>query len=403
MTDFLNRFLETFSTGHESMLYDFIIILVLSTALSFISVYITRKIIFKVGAKIVSLSKNTWDDILFEKKFFRSLSFIIPIVLLRIAEVFLTGSYKQFFSTMVDVYVVFAFTTIINIFIDSANAIYESYEISKNRPIKGLLQAFRIFVIAIAIILVIAIVQNKSISSLLVTLGASTAIIMLIFKDTILGLVAGIQLTTNGMVRIGDWIELKDDSANGTVIDISLLTVTIQNWDKTIASVPAYNLISNTFINWRGMDESGGRRIQRSINIDMDSVHFLTQEEVSELKKSEILSKYIDKMLGGASDGVKKLSVLDKERLTNLGVFRNYLKLWLESNPDIHDDMTMIVRQLQPTATGIPLQIYCFSKKQDWSLYEGVQSDLFDHIISIMPEFGLNIYQFRGTVVSTQD
>lgn len=403
MDNFLNRLGQVFSSGHQSTVYDFIIILVLSVTLSIVLVYFTRKLIYKIGHTVVAASRYTWDNILFEKNFFRSLSLIIPIIILRISNTFLNEQYEQWMSTIINVYIVCSFTIIITVFIGSINSIYESYDISKNRPIKGLLQAFKIFIFAIAILLTIAIFQEKSINSLLVTLGAFAAVIMLIFKDTILGLVAGIQLTTNNMVRIGDWIVLKGDSVDGVVIDISLITVTIQNWDMTIASVPAYNLISNTFINWRGMDESGGRRIQRSINIDMDSIHFLTQNEITELTKSEILSGYIDKMLCRVSESTKKSSVLDKERLTNLGVFRKYLILWLKSNPNIHKNMTLIVRQLQPMPTGIPLQVYCFSNIQNWSKYEDIQSDLFDHIISIMPEFGLKIYQYKGAVVSTQD
>ena len=407
MKEILNTFLErigrTFSTNQESDLLDFVIIISTAIIVSAILTYILELIIAKIASKLVEKSKTSWDDVLYQKKVFRSLAFIAPIIIFRISTIFVTGKYVLWITTITNIYVVCIFTIIINRILNSINLIYESYPISKNRPIKGLLQAFRILVIGIASVLIISILKNESPVVLMVAIGTYTAVIMLIFKDTILGLVAGIQLTTNNMVKIGDWIVLKDKSADGTVTDISLITVTIQNWDKTISSVPAYNLISNTFTNWRGMEESGGRRIKRSINIDIDTIHFLTKEEIAQLQKSDILSKYIDKMLNSESVDGETKSTLDKGNLTNLGIFRQYLELWIKANQDINKSMTNMVRQLQPTPTGIPLEIYCFTYKQDWVSYEVVQSDLFDHIISIMPEFNLKIYQYKGVTSSTQN
>ena len=407
MKEILNTFLErigrTFSTNQESDLLDFVIIISTAIIVSAILTYILELIIAKIASKLVEKSKTSWDDVLYQKKVFRSLAFIAPIIIFRISTIFVTGKYVLWITTITNIYVVCIFTIIINRILNSINLIYESYPISKNRPIKGLLQAFRILVIGIASVLIISILKNESPVVLMVAIGTYTAVIMLIFKDTILGLVAGIQLTTNNMVKIGDWIVLKDKSADGTVTDISLITVTIQNWDKTISSVPAYNLISNTFTNWRGMEESGGRRIKRSINIDIDTIHFLTKEEIAQLQKSDILSKYIDKMLNSESVDGETKSTLDRGNLTNLGIFRQYLELWIKANQDINKSMTNMVRQLQPTPTGIPLEIYCFTYKQDWVSYEVVQSDLFDHIISIMPEFNLKIYQYKGVTSSTQN
>ena len=403
LNTFLERIVRTFSTNQESDLLDFVIIISTAIIASAILTYILELIIAKVASKLVEKSKTSWDDVLYQKKVFRSLAFIAPIIIFRISTIFVTGKYVLWITTITNIYVVCIFTIIINRILNSINLIYESYPISKNRPIKGLLQAFRILVIGIASVLIISILKNESPVVLMVAIGTYTAVIMLIFKDTILGLVAGIQLTTNNMVKIGDWIMLKDKSADGTVTDISLITVTIQNWDKTISSVPAYNLISNTFTNWRGMEESEGRRIKRSINIDIDTIHFLTKEEITQLQKSDILSKYIDKMLNSESVDGETKSTLDKGNLTNLGIFRQYLELWIKANQDINKSMTNMVRQLQPTPTGIPLEIYCFTYKQDWVSYEVVQSDLFDHIISIMPEFNLKIYQYKGVTSSTQN
>ena len=249
--------------------------------------------------------------------------------------------------------------------------------------------------ISAIIITIVSEFIGESPRNLLVGLGAFAAVLMLIFKDAILGFVAGVQLLANQMVRIGDWIVMPSNNANGTVLEINLYTVKVQNWDMTITTIPTYQLVSASFTNWRGMQESAGRRIMRYINIDMLSVHFLSDEEIDTLRKSNVLKGYIEDMLPKLDEQNKGISdVLDKRKLTNLGVFRQYAVRWLEANPDLNIDMTYMVRQLQPTATGLPLEVYCFSRIQEWVAYEKVQSDIFDHLLAVIPYFNLRIYQY---------
>ena len=279
--------------------------------------------------------------------------------------------------------------------LDAINRIYESYPVSRDRPIKVFVQVIKIFVVSAVVITIVSVFIGESPRNLLVGLGAFAAVLMLIFKDAILGFVAGVQLLSNQMVRIGDWIVMPSNNANGTVLEINLYTVKVQNWDITITTVPTYQLVSNSFTNWRGMEESAGRRIMRYISIDMLSVHFLSDEEIDMLRKSEVLKEYIEDILPVLTEQNKgKEDVLDERRLTNLGVFRQYAVRKLQANPNLNMDMTYMVRQLQPTATGIPLEIYCFSRIQEWVAYEKVQSDIFDHLLAVMPYFHLRVFQY---------
>ena len=286
--------------------------------------------------------------------------------------------------------------------LDAINRIYDSYPIAKDRPIRVFVQVIKIFVISAIIITIVSEFIGESPRNLLVGLGAFAAGLMLIFKDAILGFVAGVQLLANQMVRIGDWIVMPSNNANGTVLEINLYTVKVQNWDMTITTIPTYQLVSDSFTNWRGMEEAAGRRIMRYINIDMLSVHFLSDEEIDTLRKSIVLKGYIEDMLPKLNEQNEgKSDVLDERRLTNLGVFRQYAVRKLETNPDLNMNMTYMVRQLQPTATGIPLEIYCFSRKQEWVAYEKVQSDIFDHLLAVIPYFNLRIYQYPEMIKTT--
>ena len=288
---------------------------------------------------------------------------------------------------------------IFNTLLNTINKIYESYPIAKNRPITVFIQVLKIFVYSVVAVVVISIMVNKSPEHLIVGLGAFAAVLMLIFKDSILGFVAGVQLLANKMVRIGDWIVMPSNNANGEVLEINLYTVKVQNWDMTISTIPTYQLVSQSFINWRGMQESNGRRIERYISIDISTVHFLSKEEVDTFRTSDYLKEYIEKMLATLQQVNKdKGTVLDERKLTNLGIFRQYMELWLEANPDINNDMTHMVRQLQPTATGIPVEIYCFSLKQEWVAYEKVQSDIFDHVLAVIPHFNLKVFQYPTNI-----
>jgi miniconductance mechanosensitive channel len=263
------------------------------------------------------------------------------------------------------------------------------------------MQVIKIFIYCLAIIIIVSIILNKDPETLVVGLGAFAAVLMLVFKDTILGFVAGIQLMSNKMVNLGDWIVMPSANADGEVLEINLVTVKVQNWDKTISTIPTYKLVSESFTNWRGMQESNGRRIKRSVYIDVQSVHYLTQEELEKLQESVFLKDYIaQKMKELEQYNADRKNSLALRRLTNIGTFREYMESWIAANPHIAQDMTHMVRQLQPGPTGIPLEIYCFSSLQQWVYYERVQADLFDHLYAVIPLFNLRIFQYPSDLFS---
>ena len=279
-----------------------------------------------------------------------------------------------------------------------ANELYERLPSSRNRPIKGFIQVVKIVVLCGGAIILISILIDQSPFLLLSGLGAITAVLLLVFKDTILSLVASIQLTTNDMLRVGDWIEMPGMNADGDVIDISLHTVKVQNFDKTITTIPTHRLVSDSFRNWRGMSESGGRRIKRSLLLDQQSARFLSDEEVLDLKKFKILKDYLaEKRDETAAWNAEELSgddaPVNARRLTNIGTLRAYILAYLQWHPNISDHFTLLVRQLPPGAEGLPMEIYCFTDTTDWHRYEGIQADIFDHLIAIVPEFHLRLFQ----------
>ncbi|MBV2234002.1 MAG: mechanosensitive ion channel family protein [Sterolibacterium sp.] len=279
-----------------------------------------------------------------------------------------------------------------------ANEIYQRRQDAHLRPIKGYIQVLKIAVAIVATILIVANLVDRSPLILLSGLGAMAAVLMLIFQDTLLSLVASIQLGSNDMVRVGDWIEMPQLNADGSVIDIALHTVKVQNWDKTITTIPTKRLISDSFRNWRGMQESGGRRIKRSLYLDQQSIRFLSAEEISRLKGFCLLSDYLSRKEEELSSwnirlDEQKQAQVNQRRLTNIGTFRKYVECYLRSHPGIHQQMTLMVRQLSPTADGLPLELYCFTDTIAWVQYEGIQSDIFDHLLAILPEFGLRVFQ----------
>ncbi|MCD8138297.1 MAG: mechanosensitive ion channel family protein [Planctomycetaceae bacterium] len=265
-----------------------------------------------------------------------------------------------------------------------------------NKPIKGYVQIVKIFIYSVAAILVIAALVDRSPIILLSGLGAMAAVLMLVFQDTLLSLVASIQISTNGMIKSGDWIEMPQANADGDVIDIALHTVRVQNWDKTITTIPTKKFLTDSFKNWRGMTEAGGRRIKRSLLIDQTSVHFLTAEEEEHLREFELLKEYLadkDRDIAEWNKKYDECSAVNLRRITNLGTFRAYIEKYLRNNANIHQNLTLLVRQLSPTAEGIPLEIYCFTNITAWGAYEDIQSDIFDHLLAILPEFGLRVFQ----------
>jgi len=361
--------------------------------------YISKWLIKKVLGNLIKKTENKYDDFLLNYHFAERMSFLVPIYLTRACISLAAPDFTGLVSIILTLTKVFEIITYIGILmsvIDTVQAIYNTKDVSKTRPMKGVAQVIKIILGIACILLVIAAFTNRDIKSILLGLGTLSAVLMLVFKDSILGFVGGIQLTINDMVRIGDWIV--KGNADGTVIDIGLTTVKVQNWDNTISTVPTYSLVTDPFTNWRGMSESGGRRISRSITIDADTVKFCTPEMLERFKKYQLVTRYItdtesdiDKF--NKENGVDTSSLVNGRRQTNIGIFRAYLVEFLNSNPNINKELTVMVRQQAPTEFGIPIQIYCFSAVKEWVTYEKIQSDIFDHIFAVIPEFDLRVYQ----------
>jgi miniconductance mechanosensitive channel len=371
--------------------------------LSVIANFIAKRIIV---AGVTRISKNTtslWDDYLVNRKVFHKLSHLAPALVIQFLIGIALYDYSPNLTVVIEkltyVYIVIVWVLVIISFFDALHDMYLTLDLSKNRPIKGYIQLLNIVVIIIAGVIVISILINKNPMNLLLGMGASAAILMLIFKDTILGLVASVQVSANNMVKPGDWIEMPSRGADGNVIEITLNTVKVQNFDKTIVTIPTYALVSESFTNWKGMEESpDGRRIKRSIFIDMHSVKFCSPQLLDKLRKVHFIKDYIDERTQEIDQYNTQLGFdisipVNGRRLTNIGVFRKYLESYIANHPSVNPDATQMVRQRQPTDHGIPLEIYCFSKEKAWVLYEGVQSDIFDHILAVIPEFELRIFQ----------
>ncbi len=360
---------------------------------------ICTKVINATIIKFFDKTKTQWDDFLVKRKVISALSHFPSALILTYSydfcDIELVTSVLYKISQL---YYIFLFTLAIARSCSVVNDIYQTTDFSRSRSIKGYIQLIQIFIYFIATILIISILSEKDLSGILTGLSAMAAVLMLIFKDTILGFVASIQLSANKMLRPGDWISMPSHNADGTVIDISLNTVKVQNWDKTITTIPTYALVADSFNNWSGMEESGGRRIKRHINIDMTSVRFCDSEMLAKLSKFHLLKDSLPARQKEIEDYNKKINVQEGDtfngrRQTNLGVFRHYLELYLHQNPNIHKGMTFLVRHLQPTELGLPIEIYVFSSDQRWAYYEAIQADIMDHVLAILPEFSLRVFQ----------
>jgi len=382
---------------HASDMADFIGVLLIGIFLY----YVAKFIIVRVLRKIAKRTKSIWDDVLLEKKVFNRMAFLLPGILVYQFAPSTLEEFPGLVSSVVKVtnlYIVFVVLLIINSFFNAVYAIYEDTEFARLHPIKGYIQVAKMIVFTVGGILILSYLFNQTPLYLLGGLGAFSAVMLLIFKDPILGLVGGIQLSANDMVRKGDWINMPKFSADGTVIEISLTTVKVQNWDNTITTLPTYSLVSDAFQNYRGMQESGGRRIKRSVNFNMQSVKFCTPEMLERFRKIKIIRDYIDQKeielnTYNAENNIDDEVLINGRRQTNLGIFRAYLQAYLQNHPMIHQEMTLLVRQLQPTDLGIPIEIYVFSRTTEWAAFENLQSDIFDHILAIIPLFDLQVFQ----------
>lgn len=292
---------------------------------------------------------------------------------------------------------VFAFMAALA-FINLVIRMTQSSSLSRKIPVQGIAQAVKLILFVVFVILLVSVLLGRSPALLLSGLGAMTAVFMLVFKDPIMGFVSGLQLSTYNLLSVGDWVEMPKYNADGDVLEIGLTTVKVQNWDKTIVTIPTYALMSDSFKNWRGMQDAGGRRIKRSVNIDVSSIHFLSREEYDRLKKAYLITGYLEKKNEEIQEFNKTINAdmdfnVNGRHLTNVGTFRAYLQSYLQNNPNIHQGMTLMVRQLAPTSEGLPVEIYCFTSTTAWAAYEGIQSDIFDHIYAVLPEFNLRAYQ----------
>jgi miniconductance mechanosensitive channel len=343
----------------------------------------------------------TWDDVLVEHNVFGRLAQIVPALIVFVGVPFIPDLPEGVLLLMRNVamaFMVLMLTLALTALLSATNSIYAESPIAKERPLKGFVQLLQIIVWVFGGIMIIAALLDRSPLLLLSGFGAMTAILLLVFKDTILSLVASVQLTAQDMVRVGDWIEMPQFGADGDVIDVQLHTVTVQNWDKTVTTIPTHRLISDSFKNWRGMSQTGARRIKRSIYIDVSSIRFQTREEVAHFTRFALLKDYIETKKQELSDYNKGLETevdaeVNRRRLTNIGTFRAYAYNYLQNHPKIHKGMTLLVRQLGPGPEGLPLEIYCFTNTTQWAAYEDIQSDIFDHLLAVVPEFGLRLYQ----------
>lgn len=361
---------------------------------------ITRSLLNSSLRNLISKSNNGFDDELHKHGFFRRIGHIIPaLVIYLLSQVLIENlSLLAFLQKTAIIYLLIATVTAVSALLNTVEDTYNASSLAKRAPITGFIQVGKLFVVIIAALLIISNLMDKSPLLLLSGLGAMAAILLLLFRDTILGFVAGIQIAANRMVNTGDWIEMSKYGADGEVLQVGLTTVKVQNWDKTISTIPTYTLISDSVKNWRGMTESGGRRIKRSLNIDIQSIRFCDQDMLDEFAKIRYIKSYIQAKLEKlqrfhSEQHIDTTDLINSRRLTNIGTLRAYMQAYLENHPDINKDMTLMVRQRPPTELGVPLEIYCFCANKNWVNYEGIQSDIFDHLLAILPAFKLRAYQ----------
>ena len=370
--------------------------------ISVLAFYISRRIVRGMIHRFSKHTRTSWDDILAEQNIFIRATLLVPALIIYFCIPLILSGYPQteaFITAAVNIYIVIAAAMIIDALLNSLHGIYQTLKISQEVPLKGFLQVMKIALYFVSIILIVSIIFNQTPLYLLSGLGAMTAVLMLIFKDPILGFVAGIQLISNKMLKNGDWIEMPKYGADGDVMDITLTTVKVRNWDQTITTIPTYALITDSFKNWRGMQESGGRRIQRVIYIDMNTIQFCTPNMLERYAKIRYIADYMarkhDELNAyNTRQGTPDQDLVNLRRLTNIGTFRAYVSEYLRHHPMINLSMTFLVRQLAPTEHGLPLEIYVFCKDKTWANYEAVQSDIFDHLLAILPEFDLRVYQY---------
>lgn len=365
-----------------------------------ISKWLVKSVLNSRLRSLVSKSKNQFDDELVKHGFFTRIGHFVPALLIYLLSPLLIEnlSLLTFLQKSAVIYLLISAVMALNALLNTVEDTYNASNLAKKAPITGFIQVGKLFIVIIAGLLVISNLMDKSPILLLSGLGAVTAIVLLLFRDTILGFVAGIQIAANRMVNTGDWIEMPKYGADGDVLQVGLTTVKVQNWDKTISTIPTYALISDSVKNWRGMSEGSGRRIKRALSIDIQSIQFCDQNMLSEFSNIRYIKGYIQTKLEELQDFHQQQHIdtddlINSRRLTNIGTLRAYMQAYLENHPKVNQDMTLMVRQRPPTELGVPLEVYCFCADKNWVNYEGIQSDIFDHFMAILPAFKLKAYQ----------
>jgi miniconductance mechanosensitive channel len=392
--DFYAKLINLFLVG--------LIIILVVVVLNYISKTFIRNFIERISIN----SKNNFDNFLVANNIQVHLSRLVPFVFLYWILPFWLKDYQTgliYSNLILEVYFIFLIVWIIRSFLNAAKEFFKTIDSFKDKPVDSFVQVAMILVWFMAIILVFSILTGKEVSTFLTAMGALSAVILLIFKDTILGLVASIQLTSNDLIRIGDWITMKQFGADGDVIEINLNSVKVQNFDKTITTIPTYKLISDSFKNWRGMSDSNGRRIKRALLIKGSSIKFMGEEELSKLQKIKLISDYISQTKSEIIEHNSNLDIVSEikvngRNLTNIGLFRKYTENYLVSNKLINNEMTVMCRQLTPTSQGVPLEIYAFITDKEWKNYENIVSDLFDHLLASLSTFDLELFELPSNI-----
>lgn len=396
--------LEVLFQNDEFMSHKYFWMLGLLAAMAVVSViiwWLTKEVLLGLINTFARKSKTKLDDILVENKFFNAIAHIIPLLLMDyfFSIVFFTfPDILEFTHRINDFLIVFAVLIGIRRLLNAVGDVLKEKPLLEGKPIGAYIQTAKLVVTIVFVIIMLSVITNQSPTFFLTSLGAMTAILLLVFKDTILGFVGSIQLSANDMVRVGDWVTMERYGADGDVIEINLTTVKVQNFDKTITTIPTYSFISDSFKNWRGMANSGGRRIKRSLNIKVDSIKFAPKELTDRLSKVRLLSDFIKEQRKeiekyNEEHGLKDEHQIHARRETNIGLFRRYIEYYLKNNDELNQDMTLMVRQLQPTTEGLPIEIYCFSKTKVWAEYEVLISDIFDHLFAVVKQFELDVHQ----------
>lgn len=402
MNEFLSNWVSKLpSVAHyETQLVTLLSVVLILLGAMF-SYFVVKSVLVYFINKLLNRTKSSLDDVFVQRRVFNRIAYIVPAWLVYKLVPEVLSEYpllSSLISTLVAVYLVILVVMVVDAIINSLLDIYRTFPVSKRMPIQNFVQVTKLVIYFVAIIIMMSLVLGKSPLKLFTGLGAMTAVLMLVFKDPILGFVAGLQLSYNKMMNIGDWVEIPQHNADGDILEIGLTTVKVRNFDNTITTVPTQSLISDSFKNWRGMQESAGRRIKRSIYIDVSSIRFCDEGTLARYAKVDYIKDYIQSKQMEVNEYNQKNianteSIINGRRLTNIGTFRAYILAYLKNHPNINQNLTLLVRQLAPTDSGLPIEIYCFSSEKNWIKYEAIQADIFDHLLAVAKEFDLRVFQ----------